>query len=268
MPPSQRDRAETLAAELLAAIQQGDYGPGDRLPSVGELAQRWGTNKNTASKAIQQLKNLGVLTGPPGGYTRVRTPPTQITRQQPMRYLTEKARAVLPEEERRKTGASEIDTGLTKDDFAFHAEYSTVDASVDQAALFGVAPGTRLLARAYTTLANGTEAVGVGRSFLIHDVAAQNSALLDPANEPWPGGTHNQLRTIGVEIGRVEDHVTARPPLPAEAKALGLDRGVSVLVFRKLSYAVTGELVEIADFVLPGDRTELVYSIDLPRWNQ
>lgn len=263
-----RDRGTGLEAELLAAIDRGDYAPGDRLPSVGELAKTWGANKNTVSRAIQRLKGMGVLTGPAGGTTRVRPAPTRLVRQQPDRYMLEKERARLPETERERTGATEMDTGLTKQDLAFEPPtLSVVQATADQAALFGVDEGTDLLARRYRTRVGETEQLlSNTTSYLLHSVASRNVDLLTPESKPWAGGTMNQLRSVGIEVTHIIDRVTTRPPRPEEAEELGLDQGVAVFVFRKLCYA--GEqLVEYSDFVLPGDVTELVYRTDLPEWS-
>lgn len=91
--------------------------------------------------------------------------------------------------------------------------------------------------------------------------------MLSADYEPWPGGTQHQLSTVGVELDRIEDVVRARPPLPDEAELLDIEPGVSVLDVRKTSYDITGRVVEVADVVLPGDRTELCFTTTLTRWN-
>lgn len=267
METSDRGRGTGLENELLAAIDRGDYAPGDRLPSVGELAQAWGANKNTVSRAIQRLKGMGVLTGAAGGTTRVRPTPTRLVRQQPDRYVREKERARLPEAEREITGATEMDTGLEKQDLAFEPpRLSVVPANADQAALFGVEEGTELLLRQYRTRVGETDQIlSNAKSYLVHSVASGNPELLVPESKPWAGGTMNQLLSLGIEVTHIIDRVTTRPPRPEETEDLGLDQGVSVFVFRKLCYA-GDQLVEYSDFALPGDVTELVYRTDLPEW--
>jgi GntR family transcriptional regulator len=83
------------------------------------------------------------------------------------------------------------------DDLQFTADYATCDADEDLAAAFD-APDERA-------------PFGVGRSFLVYDMIASNKDLLDASSEPWPGGTQHQLYTVGIEIGRIVDDVTARP---------------------------------------------------------
>jgi len=97
-------------------------------------------------------------------------------------------------------------------------------------------------------------------------MAAANPELLDANNEPWPGGTHHQLRTIGIEIDRIVDEITARPPQGDEIERLGIRHGVAVLVLRKTSIDTTGRVVEVSDVTMPGDRTVMVYETQLERW--
>ena len=55
---------ERIYADLLAKIQNGDYQPGDRLPSEKESAELYGVSRITAKKAMDMLakeKKISVL---------------------------------------------------------------------------------------------------------------------------------------------------------------------------------------------------------------
>lgn len=255
-----------VEADLLRAIKTGRFQPGDRLPGTADLAAEFKVNKNTVSRAIQRLKTAGVLRGSRGGYTHVSTEPTRIVRQQPSRYRTEKQRALLNTEGRATSGATEMDTGATTEELAFHAEYAETTADDEHAAIFGLRPGTPLLARTYRTRDRNGRLVARSFSLIPRELIAGNPALLDSAQEPWPGGTQHQLRTVGVELGHIVDHITTRPPHPEEALDLEIPEGVAVFAVRKISYSTAGRAVELATFVLPGDSTELVYEVELPEW--
>ncbi|MFH8794232.1 UTRA domain-containing protein [Streptomyces sp. NPDC017941] len=184
-----------------------------------------------------------------------------------LRHQWEKDRARASREERADTGATEHDTGLETEDLVFHASYRETKADEDLAAAFGVDEGTALVERSYRTrYAAETTPLTLVTSYLVRDVVAANPDLLDDANEPWPGGTQNQLHTLGIEVDRFEEHVTARPPTPAEASELGLPPGMPVLVLRKLAYDTADRVVELSDIKLPGDRMELVFTTRLDRW--
>ncbi|MFJ7075679.1 UTRA domain-containing protein [Streptomyces sp. NPDC098781] len=183
------------------------------------------------------------------------------------RHQWEKDRARRPYATRAATGATEHETGLEPRDLVFHARYHVIAAPRELADAFRVPEGTLLLERAYRTRRAAEHApFSLVTSYLVRDLVAANPALLDAANEPWPGGTQNQLYTVGVEVGRVEERVSARPPTREEARELGLPPGTSVLLLRKTSYDITDRVVEIAEVTLPGDRADLLFTTSLERW--
>ncbi len=52
---------EQIQAQILRFIQAGVLSPGDRLPSVRQLAQENGINPNTVSKAYIELEKSGYV---------------------------------------------------------------------------------------------------------------------------------------------------------------------------------------------------------------
>jgi GntR family transcriptional regulator len=93
-----------------------------------------------------------------------------------------------------------------------------------------------------------------------------NPALLDPDREPWPGGTQHQLSTVGIEIMRIVDEVTARMPTTVEVQLWGLPDGVPLIFCRRISIDADGCVVEISDANYPADRTELHFITPLKPW--
>lgn len=197
------------------------------------------------------------------GLRRPRTPTVRDNG----RHQWEKNRARRPRPERAETGVTERDTGLDTGDLVFSATYRETRAPGELAELFGVPEGTALVERTYRTrCATETAPFGLVTSYLVRDMLAGNPDLLDDSKEPWPGGTQNQLFTVGIEVDHVEERVTARPPTPEEARLLELPPGTSVLLLRKTSYDIHDRAVDITDITLPGDRTELVFTTPLERW--
>ncbi|MEV6023886.1 UTRA domain-containing protein [Streptomyces sp. NPDC052036] len=195
-----------------------------------------------------------------------RRPPVAVVRDNG-RHQWEKNRAREPLAERARTGATEHDTGLRRQDLAIHARYREIEAPRELAEAFGVPEGTALVERTYRTrCAAGSAPFGLVTSYLVRELVAGNPDLLDERNEPWPGSTQNQLFTVGIEVDRVEERITARPPTPEEAEELELAPGTPVILLRKTSYAIDGRVVDVCDVTLPGDRTELVFTTPLERW--
>lgn len=256
-----------IAETLRGQIEKGQLSPAAPLPSEADLAAEYGLSRTSVRSAIRQLREWGLVRAEQGRGTYVRAPRQRVRRNHSERYQWEKDRVLLSDQQRRDTGATEHDTGLEFSDLEFFAEYDSVQADADLAAAFGVALGTRLLRRTYRTRLRSENApLNLIRSYLVYEQVSVNPDLLDDKNEPWSGGTQHQLSTIGVELGRIIDSIRARPPLPNEAEILDIEPGVAVLVMRKISLDLSNKVVELSDVVMPGDRTELVYTTNLDRW--
>ncbi|MFB1047693.1 GntR family transcriptional regulator [Streptomyces chrestomyceticus] len=257
---------ERIADELRQHIRAGRLKPGERLSAETTLAKQYRTSVPTMRDALGELLAEGLIDKRHGVGNFVRKPPQRVERTNE-RHQWEKDRARAARNEREKTGATEHDTGLTASDLVFKARYRETKADEDLAAAFAVPVGTRLLERVYRTYPrDGDAAFSLVCSHLVHDVVAANPDLLDESNEPWPGATQSQLHTIGIELDHIVERVTARPPTSEEAEELGLQKGVSVIVLRKISIDTEGRVVDVSDVIMPGDRTELVFTTRLERW--
>jgi GntR family transcriptional regulator len=94
----------------------------------------------------------------------------------------------------------------------------------------------------------------------------RDTAVADPANEPWPGGNFAQLATLGIFVTGVEESVRARMPSPDERHTLNIAEGVPVLtVARRTLIGPPNERqpVEVANIVIPADNVVLDYTINL-----
>ncbi|MFF2065843.1 GntR family transcriptional regulator [Streptomyces sp. NPDC058200] len=259
-------RYERIADALRSEIRAGQRIPGERLPAETALAAQHKVSLPTIRQALGVLQVEGLVEKRHGHGNFVRKPRRPVERTNE-RHQWEKDRARKPVEVRQTTGATEHDTGLTINDLVFHAAYREAEAADELADIFKVPAGTRLLERLYRTSYREEDApFALVRSYLVHDVVAGNPELLDDSNEPWPGGTQSQLHTIGIELDRITERVTARPPTVEETEDLGLTAGVSVIDLWKTSIDTTGRVVEVSHVILPGDRTEMVFTTPLDRW--
>lgn len=257
---------ERIADELRQSIRAGELRPGDRLPSETKLAEDHRRSVPTIRDALRLLQDEGLIEKLHGRGNFVRKPRTTVLRTND-RHQWEKDRAREPEGERLKTRSTEHDTGLKVDDLVFHAAYREIEADKELADVFDVPEGTVLLERTFRTRYAAENApFTLVTSYLVRALVEANPDLLDAANEPWPGGTQSQLHTVGIELDRIEERVTARPPTPEEAEELELPPGTSVLLLRKTSYDIDGRAVEMSDVTLPGDRTEMHFTTPLERW--
>ncbi|MFI0906694.1 GntR family transcriptional regulator [Streptomyces sioyaensis] len=257
---------ERIADTLRQSIRAGRLRPGDRLPSEAKLAEEFKRSVPTVRDALRVLRDEGLIEKQHGRGNFVRRPRTTAVRTN-LRHQWEKGRAREPLAERAQTGATEQDTGLQVDDLVFHASYRQIEADENLAEAFALPEGTRLLERSYRTrYAAESAPFSLVTSYLVHDLIAENPDLLDETKEPWPGGSQSQLYTVGIELDRIEERVTARPPTPEEAAELELPPGTSVLVLRKTSIDINDRVVGVSKVILPGDRTEMLFTTHLERW--
>lgn len=265
----QQVKAENIADDLREKIKRGDLKPGQKLATVRDLAKEWGVAYNTVSKAISLLKAEGVLTGVGGGPTRVRVQPIRIVRDN-RDYAMEKDLVLADEDVRARRGVSERLTGIPVAEL--HADDSTYD--VIQASecpplvveILQLTDNEKVLRRRYVR--QHVEGAGVSKStsYLPYSVVSTNPRLLDKNEEPWPGGTFHQLWTVGKEVGRMEDRLSARTPTPAEQEELDIPPMVPIVDLIKITYDIQDQPLEVALIPVPGDRGSFIYSTPLERW--
>ncbi|MGP4017734.1 TetR/AcrR family transcriptional regulator C-terminal domain-containing protein [Saccharopolyspora sp. 5N708] len=76
-----------IAAEIRARIERGDLRPGDRVPSIRQIAQRWGVALATATRAAAVLREEG-LVEPRVGAGTVVSSSAHSSHKQPARQTT------------------------------------------------------------------------------------------------------------------------------------------------------------------------------------
>jgi GntR family transcriptional regulator, transcriptional repressor for pyruvate dehydrogenase complex len=60
-PVVRQSLSDGLAARIRELIQVGEYKPGDRLPSINEMARQFGVGHPTLREALKKLETLGVV---------------------------------------------------------------------------------------------------------------------------------------------------------------------------------------------------------------
>lgn len=257
-PHSERPRYRLVADELRRRISAGLIPRGSLLPSETALIAEFDVSRGTIREAINLLREEGLVVTEHGRGTYVRP-------DMPVRRLTsDRYRA---EVDQIATGARETsftrDHGIAWSDYTLDREFREVSASSTLAGLFGVEHGTALLERQFVFRAMGMPQQ-MSTSYLLLDMVA-GTPVADPDREPWPGGTIAQLDSLGFPVTGVRERVRSRRPMAEEAQTLRMSPGVDVLSITRLMYA--GErVVEVAHpIIIPADRVELDYFIDLMR---
>lgn len=256
-PHPGRPRYRVVAEELRRRILAGFIPPGSLLPSETALIEEFDVSRGTVREAMAQLRLEGLVVTEHGRGTYAR-PVLPVRRLASERYRREIAQGAS---DREPETSFTHDQGISWSDYQLDKEFREIPASSATAELFGVDEGTMLLERHFVFRAYGSPQQ-MSTSCLLLDMVA-GTPVADPANEPWPGGNIAQLRSLGVLVTGIRERVRARMPDSEEMSTLHIPTGVPVVTITRQTYA--GErVVEVAsDIVVPADRVELDYFIDL-----
>ncbi|MFG1923708.1 GntR family transcriptional regulator [Cryptosporangium sp. NPDC048952] len=237
------DRAvyRQLADQLRADINSGEYGPGAAIPSEAALMQRYGVARNTVRLAMVMLREEGLVVTHHGRGTFVRD-------SLPIRKISsDRYRAALSAPE--------------PPEYRTEATHQEVPATAQVAELLGVDVGTPVLERRILFL-DGSLPQQMSMSYIPLELVA-NTPVADPQHEPWAGGTVAALASIDVRVTSVRELVRARMPQPDETRSLAVAVGTPMLTVTRTMFAGDRAVEAAVDIVVPGDRGELEYRVDL-----
>jgi len=120
-----------------------------------------------------------------------------------------------------------------------------------------LAEGAQVLVRRRRYLADG-QPMELATSYLPWDLVA--GTPIGESN-PGPGGIYARLEDMGHRLKRFTEDVSARMPLPEEARALQLPAGVPVFVLVRIAYDSADRPVEVCDTTMAADRYVLSYEL-------
>jgi GntR family transcriptional regulator len=261
VPPPQRGRPRyrQVADELRRRILTGATPAGSLLPTEPQLIAEFQVSRGTVREALGLLRAEGLVVTEHGRGSYAR-PVLPVTRRGTERYRREMARALVEPTPAQATSFT-ADHGIDWSAYQLDREYREVPASTAIAELFGIKAGTMLLERRFVFRAQGIPQQMSTSNYPLDLIAG--TPVADPANEPWPGGNFAQLRSLGIEVTRIVERIRARMPVPEEVETLRIPGGTPVLAITRQTFA-GDRVVEVAvDMVLPADRTELEYEVDL-----
>jgi GntR family transcriptional regulator len=245
-----KPRSQQIAAQLRAAIEDGTYPPGSKLPSQRDLAQQYNVARNTVDEALKILGQQGLITSEwgRGVFVREKKPLIRLgsDRYSPKYRKLGLSPFLLECAKQGKRGRFEVlsiervrpDPGL--------AEQLKVSASQKS-----------LLRRENVFYADDDPVYRV--TTWIPWSIAQGSGLLEE-EVPHQFGIHGVLEEKGHTMARIDDEITARMPTPEEIQYLQLPRGVPVLDVTHTSVDQDGEPYEVTRFVMRADMNGLHYN--------
>lgn len=239
-----------IADELREMIDSGALGPGDKLPSENELMSQFGVEQPTARRALDVLKNEGLIAARRGAGTFVRE--FRLYRRRSPRRLAESGWG---------TGHS-----------IWHSDDSTRQTRVDQIEVeTDVAPDhvARVLG-----LSDGEQVVIRRRRYLVDDVPIQLATSFYPEQlargtqiaEPdtGPGGVYARLAELGQKPVHFREELRSRMPRDRESRLLELAQGTPVILVARVAFTAEERAVEVNEMTLDSSAYILEYEFTGP----
>jgi GntR family transcriptional regulator len=227
-----------LADALRARIVAQDVGPGGSLAGEVELAREYGTSRVTVRRALDLLRQEGLVTPRRGAGWFLAVDPVR----QPLGRVTTVEAAV------EAAGARASRRVLS---FAF------VDTPARVAHALGVERGTDVLRVERVNLADD-EPFAFVTVWVRADVGADLSRA-DAERAPF----YDLLPVRGVELGIAQQTITAENASTEDASVLSCQTGDPLLVVRRTTHDTSGAPVLYSEHRYPADRTtfEIEFSL-------
>lgn len=246
-----RPASRKIAADLRHAIETGELAPGQQLPSERDLAQQYGTARNTAREAMRLLAEDGLVIAEHGRGVFVRPAP-RLIRLGNDRYSPR----------HRETGLSPFLLECAKQGKTGHFQVLGIDRMSpppDVAERLNLSARTKSVLRRDNIFWADDDPVQRVTTWIPWSIA-QGTGLLQ-AEVPHQFGIHGVLEERGHTMARIREEVSARMPRPDERLQLRLPPGVPVIDVLHTSIDEAGQPYELTRFVLRGDMSGLDYNV-------
>ncbi|WP_331738566.1 GntR family transcriptional regulator [Embleya sp. NBC_00896] len=238
---------QRIADSLIAAIEAGEYRPGDRLPGENVLAKDFGVAVMTARAALRVLRNQGLAEARRGAGVFVRD-------FRPIR------RRAIPRLSRDQWGAGK----------SIWSADEERPLTVDQVSIEEVVPPLHVLAK--LGLEDDEVVLARSRRYVLDErpvmLATSYLPLALVAGSPivqadtGPGGIYARLADLGHAPVRYQEEIRGRLPTSDEATALKMAPERSVLQVLRTAFDAHRAVVEVNDMTLDSAAYVMEYEFE------
>lgn len=244
---AKQPKYQRIADDLRAAIEAGEYGPGDRIPGENALSADYGVAVMTVRQALATLKNEGLVEARKGAGVFVRS-------FQPIR----------------RRGIQR----LARDQWGAGRSIWSTDESreliVDQISVTEQAPPQRVgrtlgLTEGETSCVRSRRFLVAGRPVMFAISYLPYALVVDsPITEQdtGPGGTYARLADLGHAPVHFQEEVRARMPSTEEAKRLSMSAGSPVITVARTAFSADRRAVEVNEMTMDAASYVLDYEFD------
>jgi GntR family transcriptional regulator len=251
-PTDARPLQVRVADDIRMQIESGELRPGQQLPTLDELAAAYKCSPAVTRKALDLLRQQGLVITIQGKGSFVRKRPS-ARRHGIDRYAKSRWRAGVPiltaEAEAQGHTAGQL-----------MRELAEVPAPAVVADRFGVPSGTPVWVRRRTTLIDGRPNQ-LADSY--YELGIVSGTLIQQENT-GPGGGFARLEEAGHELDRIREEWQVRMPTGPESVILELPAGTPVVDLIRTTYDTTGRPVEVMLGVIAGDMVSFAYEFKIP----
>lgn len=247
---SPKSQYQQVADLLRSRIEDGTYSVDHALPSEPQLSTELGVSRQTINRAMNVLRNAGLVRVRRGFGTFIRGVPP-VTRDAKKRYAARN----------QGTGAGDVEIkalGLTPR--TEYVEIGQVPAPAVVAEALSIEVGAPVLVRRRRLFAND-EPTQLADSYIPWDLADGTDLLKHNVGR---GGSYTRLAELGHGPVRFTEEVAVRTATEDEAQTLELDGGQPVIDITHIAWDAADRAVEVALHVMPGNLWRLRYDWDDP----
>lgn len=244
--PAKRRAAgyQQIAAWLRGRIEAGEFAPGDKIPSENELMAQFSVEQPTARRALEVLKNEGLIYARRGAGTFVREfrPIRRISPDRLRSDVWGSGRSIWSVDLDARPSARDVEVNeeVAPDNIAFVLEVPT-----------------------------GSAAWVRRRRYFVEDRPVQMATSFYPAElvagspitavNTGDGGAYARLAELGHKPVRFVEELRIRMPSNVERQTLQLPQGTPVADVTRTAYTETDRAVEVTQMVLDSGSYILEY---------
>lgn len=242
-----------IADNLRVRIESGDLAPGEQIPTLDDLAEQYKCSLTVVRRAVDLLKQQGLLITEQGKGTFVRKR-ARVGRRGMGRY----SRSVW------SRGASILVAEAAEQGHEAGQvirEIGTAPAPAAVAERLGVETGDSVFVRRRTTTIGDRENQ-LADSYYPLEVARAVPAITE--ENTGPGGGFARIEEAGIRLDRIREEIAIRMPTTPETFALRLPAGTPVAELVRTVCDTKGNPVEVMIAIIAGDMVSFDYDFPIP----
>ncbi|MDX8033607.1 GntR family transcriptional regulator [Lentzea sp. BCCO 10_0856] len=233
-----------IANDLRQQIDSGELPPGSKVPGENDLTSQYGVEQPTARRALDVLKNEGLIVAKRGSGTFVRE-------FKPIRRVSPDRLKATSRGSGQPIWSTDVGTRPRTEDV-------TVDVELPPAPIAEV-----------LKLDDSARVVIRRRRYVVDDKPVQLATSYYPEAlvagsaiteiNTGKGGAYARLKELGHEPTRFREELRTRMPRDAERQALDLAQGTPVILIVRTAYTADDQPVEVSEMVLDSAAYVLEY---------